>query len=575
MSRRPRTKRPQRSAAKPEAARAGLSGWKHTLILAVLACAATAAFFWQLLDETSFFSAIRGVEKASLSRGKSGARAADHPTWDDLYVDLRNRLSALPCARGHAAVAQLLRLVIEIDRGKKMPAEVLGQAQNAFNTDANNLISRLAYAYIADRAAMSDSSKSLTALQRFEAMSGIFDQSPPATTSTLYNEDFTSVWREILGRHIKRRDVAANLAVSLDHYQITDHYAALPIIQAFLATLTKDLLAVGRQPETVQCTTWITQTFSELAVSELDSGTGLLCADLIRRSLPEGDTSRGSLQRLRDDYRARTSQAIPDLTSPMRTPAPISGPLMVLIQKTLGAASLAAVSLGAGLVSICAMFAAVVALIVGKRDSFVPNATAKRQTVLKATIVAAIALLCVIAGMCRAGDLYSEQFVHVWILGFVALGAANAILLACLSGNVNSSFDPIVLFGAVLLGLTCTAFVPGKWAAPMYREIDMRFSFPILEVALIAVLILIGIVLNRQRLASVARSAAITWLILILFATTAIAESKFVDGDWTLMIYAARKDELSALLGSGWAKKYGVFDATEYDLPGKNEAKSP
>ena len=240
----------------------------------------------------------------------------DYPRtrWTDVERARDEALAAHPDRPAHFAIARLLELTAKVGQGRRDPLEAVEAAKTDAAQDPQNFVGRLAQAVIVDQRAIVGTGvgggpTAPMPLDRFERMRAVVEAIPRARHATLYNAAFTAKWREVLQRYIRRPDMAVSLAVTIPAYPVTEHYTTLPLIQRWVTDLAAELRAEGRSEAADICIGWLGDLLLGLIDAEPDSGTRLLCADLLADALGRESAAAQSLVKLRDDLHASAVRA--------------------------------------------------------------------------------------------------------------------------------------------------------------------------------------------------------------------------------------------------------------------------
>ncbi|QDV89800.1 hypothetical protein RAS2_08750 [Phycisphaerae bacterium RAS2] len=281
-------------------------GWKRNIFYAALAAIVSAVFIYQLTRPESLLGGMLGWELERIDdASREGAAAPPGSiTWAGLFAQLERKMPSLPDARPRAGTAQLIYAVDAVQRGKLSATDAVARLAPAEDAATFNLVARLAYAWLRDRAeANADPSPSPTAspsgnsppppstssasppsstpLARYDSISRILDVQPPATTATLYNDTLHDAWRDVLKTAIRRQDVIASCVRNYRHFDIREHYAALPTIHATFTALARELHTAGHLAQAETIRQWLDRAYMGLIDNERDYATRLLAAELL------------------------------------------------------------------------------------------------------------------------------------------------------------------------------------------------------------------------------------------------------------------------------------------------------
>jgi len=553
-------------------------GW--TILFAALALVVSAVFFAQLIRPDGFLAAITQADLARLERNRD---AGISPNRDTLLASLREELRRTPTTRRHEAVARLLTKLIDVQRGKADAASAALEADALLAEDADNLLSRVARAVIGDAQAATPEPNAETAttdalLTRFRALEQIVVGGQPTEASRLYNKEFDETWFAVLRNGVSRYDVAANLSKYIRHYEIREHYAALPVIQHRLTALAEKLDAAGHRDEARGVRRWLVQLFVGLMRSESDPGTRLLCADMLGRTLAGSEPQLAErMAALRDEYHSVSDAAPVDLTDPERSPAVNPARYRSMTNLFVLALFLAMIGIGAAAMFILSASAGFVSLLWGalarptRNDNEAP-AILKPMLARLVIAVAGFAVLLAALILCwplKNAAMYSEGWGY---RAMILACAAGAILVLLRSDLVTTVFTdatspekarqtrPLVVLFLTFLPVAMLV-IPPAWLEWAMRWIDLKAS----SVIVLGVLMVVMIAIAYRRVRSSARiittTAATTWLMAIMLAyTSLLVHESFA---W----HAYGTDELTMRLGADWQARFLTDIAKAYDIP--------
>lgn len=525
------------------------------IITTALASLASAVFLYQVMQPTSFLSAVRGVEISGISR----------ETWDEIYEQLRSRLREKPIARNHEAVAHLLNVLIQVERGSKSAADVLPGAQVALEADGNNLVSRLAYAVLADSQAGAADAKRLP-LERFEAMRQVMERQPPASTATLYNDEYTHVWHDVLKKYIHRADVAASAATSLDHFQIVDHYAALPMIQQRITSLAGELRANGNAAEAEACTRWIGRTMLRLIDSEKDAGTQLLAVQLLGRTVDSRSDISNQLRAMHDQFHHEAASALPDLSDFTRMPVVANTIFRKTLERFIEASSAFLVGMGGLLGCLCAGAIGTWQTL-RRHSAFLDGA-------LSVSIRKRAVLFCVLGLVISAGtgDILADGLFSTQCLLELAMTVAGIGAIAATFAVGRDSAQPtrallLRLLSFVPLGLLYLLVVSfSGWFSMRLRAVDIAVGGVILVFIVVLISIIFTMGVSRLGRRTLAFNAALVWLVNSALAVGFLQLHRAADSRYQDIISTAHFDEVAARLGPDWQDAYLKSARAAYDM---------
>ncbi len=559
MSRRDRRNKRSESPARPDTPPRdpGLPTVKGTILLTALALVASAVFFYQITRPTSFLSAIMQVEYSRLLPPEKGKLRADGgPTWETVYQQYQERLRKEPVTQRHFAVSDLLDAVVEVERGKRPAAEMVGKMQSRFAVDQDNAISRLAYATLVDAGAAGK-----PATERFDEWRRIVEQPSPAKVSALYNKEYDEVFANVLSGYIKRADVRANLVKYMDHFVITDHYAALPMIQARLAKLADELSAAGKTTEAETCRRWVVRACLGLMEYEWDAGTRLLCADLAARCLPAGEPLKASLTRLRADYHLSMAAPVVDLASLGRSFVTNPGAYREMMRYFFFSCAWAMVALGAATMLILSLLTA---LFRTSASGHHPDESDSNVLVALKMVFAAVVVG--VSAHIRVLDVFSESSAMVWVVCVFAIGALVPDLISSVARNNRRGENWVSTIRWPLIGLVVLyCILPAEKTAGAIRWLDLRGGAIMYVLAVLLPLLVLTLLQRRTAHVRVVQAAATTWLCFMILANAGVLIGWGTGISTIDDLARSRMDEFAYVLPGNWASEYRIPAASAYD----------
>lgn len=573
MSRRDRRNRRSESPARPDSPPRdpGLPTLKGTILLTALALVASAVFFWQITRPTSFLSAIMQVEYSRLLPPEKGKPRADGgPTWETVYQQYQERLRKEPVTQRHFAVSDLLDAVVEVERGRRPAAEAVGKMQSRLAVDQDNAISRLAYGALVDAGAMGKS-----AMERFDEWRRIVEQPGAAKVSALYNKEYDQIFLHVLSGYIQRSDVRANLVQYMDHFLITDHYAALPMIHARLAKLADELNAAGKSTEAETCRRWVVRACLGLMEYEPDAGTRLLCADLAGRCLPADSLASRRLLGMITRFRVESEAARPDLVSFSRSPNASPREYRRSMDSFVVACSIELIGIGAAL---AALAFGVISLFSSASTFVTPAAHSSQvglphspsRVVLSAVVV--VIPICAVASYLMLNHLESDGLCSE---NLAIIAAGCMLLLGALCAVIQSSrkrpmvrIADQVRFVVMLLPTAipiCLVSAMPELLTGGAQRLNSQLLLLILLFVIAVIWVSAAFLLVRPGAREVARQAACSWAVASVLAVIALQVHWVFDVGYSndKVVVHRRANELSARLGATSLQDYTI-DAVEY-----------
>jgi hypothetical protein len=539
---------PGKPTARPEAP--ARSGWIKQSLITALALVASAVFLAQVIRPAGMLAAMFQYEYGLLDPNRIG-QPADRATWETIYAELHSALAELPEAYGRDAVSILLRTLIKADR-EKLTAEDLARAKQAAETDADNLLSRVTYAVIVD-------SQSGTAdpAVRYKKMQEIIERAPQPKKATLYIGPFTRKWEEILRPHFKqRREMSARFAASMEHFEIDEHYQALPIIRKRLfelASLLPDIDKFHPQPNRYYCMIWLRRLLFGIMREEEDAGTRLLCADQMAQWNLFGMGADQSMRDLRREFHAHAVASPVDVLELWRTPA-TDGSAYRIALGTLGCAgALLACGIGAAVVMVLATLCGIIWR--SQTSSPISRAGFRSKALMIIRIAApTIAMALLMGWKLAANGPYSPTYelmlaaaciiVGVIVAAWAATPPSSAIRLGCVF---------ILFIASMLVALSS----PGS-IAWQCRRIDMVIPSALVIFALVACLIVIISIASPLDWRTLGRQATTAFAVNACAALIMLQIHEAADRRYQDSIIAHRLDEMPARLGDDWESRYLV-----------------
>jgi MFS family permease len=521
--------------------------------MAALAGLASAVFFAQVLDGQGMVAALAGVELARLQppeEGGSRRGGAGGPTWIDVYAGLRGALGTHPATRGHSTVGRLLRLVVDVERGREPAPGAAAQARGLLPGDGQNLVARLACGVVEDIAG----GAGRTASERFESLRERLERLPPADRSTLYNREYLRAWHDVLRAHLRRPDVAACAAVGLDHYEIVDHYAALPMMERRLAGLAEALRAEGRAAESQECRRWMARLCLGLMEADTSAGTRLLCADLLARA-GASPAAAEAARRLRQDFHERAGAAPPNLLDPQKRPAAdarwyrwASRGLAVSVVFWLAGLG------GLGMAILAAMAAAARLAVPSRRQR-----EARSVAALPAARAAAL-VLCLLSPMLVRGWQADEWVNESWAVlagvSTAAMGAVAAALVGRLGARERVASGRMLATMGVALVLALAGLLPRAAVAEFCRWVDAAGGRWMLWGGAPLGAVAMAVSASGLNWRVLGRCGVAVWLAGTIAGLGVFQAARVTDRRHQEQTVAGAFDEVTLRLGADWRERY-------------------
>lgn len=562
---------------------------KSIIFKTALAVFASAVVFAQILDGEGMLAAATRSAYWGLADSRDGlsrARRPDGLTLDDLHAARDAAIRSHRLTARHVALAKLLNLLLDAEEGGQDAAQALAAVRQQAAADPDNLVARLAHAVIADQAELEEARRNgrvPASRERFGAIRAILDAEPPAKTVSLYNAELAAAFRVVVERFVKRPDVAISLAAALPHYEIENHYAALPLIQERLADLSAELRAAGQSDAADQCVRWIAGLTLGLIRAEGDAGTRLLCADLLARSLDGQSAAARGLRRFADDFKAAAASSPIDVCDQSWGPALAVAPAAYkrAFYSLVFAAVLGLIAIGgAVLLAVSCLLAPVFSLArrgmsgmaAARGGHVVPlqadsgsmaarsrgHATRPIYVRLTAAALPSFAIASITVAYLNAYGVYSQIWAFVAGVCTTAFGA----LLAAAAAGLHEKADrkaarrrvAIVLLLA-LLGMTLTV-LPPSFVTRLCRRADLAVGTVWILLPGLSVLVLTAVFVSPARLRAFAAAASLVWCINMVTAFVVLQCHHRFDKRYQQAVVAARQDEIAARLGPNWQEEY-------------------
>jgi hypothetical protein len=544
--------------------------------LAALATIASAVLFAQIRNPEGMLAAASRSEYNALAEArKGGPQRSDGATLDDLLAARGTAFHSHPQAAAHSALARLLALLVEADAGRQDLGQAATDAQQDAAEDPDNLIARLAEATIADMAGTEQAdrgARALTAAERFDAIRAIVDAQTPARQATLYNGELTMAWYDVVKRFIKRPDVAITTAATLPHYEITDQYAALPMIQQRLASLADDLRKAGQTDSADRCIRWIARLSLGLIEADPDAGTRLLCADLLARSLDEQSPVARSLRKFQNDFTSAAAASPIDICDQAWSPTPAVVPTAYkwAFYSLVFASALGLVALGGAILFALSCFAAAAAAII-RRGKPMEDSLAKQRPIHIRLIGAALPPLVMASWLIAYLNGYG---IHSQLWGLIAgiCAVFTGALLAVALSNLYETSDRTtvrrrvaVVIALAVLGLLLAVFPPPV-VTRACRHIEFAVGLRYVLLPGLLGMMIAAIVVSPARFRAIVSTAALIWCLNACIALAALQIHHLADAHYQRAVVAAKLDEVPARLGADWKAKYIKPALDAYDI---------
>lgn len=544
-------------------------GWKRNILYAALAALVSAVFIYQLTRPHSLLGGILGWELEQIDDASREGIAAQPGavTWAGLFAQLERKKPSLPDARPRAGTAQLIAAVEAVQRGKISAADAAERLAPAEDAATFNLVARLAYAWIRDRATPPNSPDPIA---RFHALAAIVDAQPPATASTLYNDTLHDAWREVLKTTaIRRQDVIASCARNYRHFDIREHYAALPTIHATLTALARDLHTAGHLAQAETLRQWLDRAYLGLIDNERDYATRLLAAELLTDIRAEdfyaAAPNHHRPNNLREAFHRQAADCNADLVDLFKLPMikpDTSDPAYSLLAFALGAtATMAGVIVGLVIQLLAKLLQSRLASMMHHRDDDekhgpVSHASTRHPHILElwilpfflSTLLPGLALLSPFL----AGHAGSAEGFLIRLAALAGIGAIVTFVMAAWQHRINWK-SSLLVGAASLLPIAVLITLEPDWGFwPTLRSLDIGFgAAPIIGVVLL-LLIIACIVLIALPLRIGFAVGVRFWLMIAIVTHMGSLSQQMKDRQYQAAVTDDHYDEINARLGPDW-----------------------
>lgn len=526
---------------------AALPAWastRRTVIYAIVALILSAIFTYQITREDSMLGGIMGWELEKLNSEKPG-----QITWKDLGEEYRREAVQMPGYKEHEAVRQLLIVVDYVNRGRLDAGRVLDQAKIWAAEDSDNLVSRLALAYLTDRA---QGGAKTTSQQQFENAKKIIDGDKPAKQATLHQDAFNRKWNEVLKRHIKREDVAVSAA---RHVRVEEQrqIAALPVIGSWLVDMTRELRSSGHPEEAKFVAECFVDTFQNIADSESDSATGLLVASVLVSGLPANSPMRAHFEGVRKKFHESSDAAPIDPIDIYKCPT-VFDPFKFV---TLIVCPAAAASVGIGAL-ICVIFSIIGSKFFGtsvllNEDSFSSKSIQRATLFLLPIIVILPAALANDAGFLNRG-IISQSGLIISFMFWALYGALFPIgCAAYLLGKKRDGLRLTILFCIIVIAML--PLLPSRYWLTTIRALDLHGGSILYAAAILLLISLILFAWTSQSSRLIPYFAARVFLWSMIWAVVGLQIAKSAE-QFYLRQYHWRWNEVALRYGENWNTRH-------------------
>jgi len=531
------------------------------IILAALALMAGAAFFAQVLRPTSMVAAMIDSEWQAMLSPSGGPGGV---AWNDVRREFEARRDRHPKKLPHDAMATLLYLAEGAARGDAA-AQVEQRTRQTLSYVADNELARLVAAFVFDatRARAAD----LSAAQRYQQIRAVLEGDAPATHASLYNEDFRALWHDVLRDFFRRPDVAASLSTYAQQYPILSHSRVLPLVVERVARLADALADAGDLEAARYLRRSMARMLLDLIAAEPDTGTRMLCVDILADHLAPDPTVADTLRRLRTDHHAAAAQAPIDLSGAFiktRSLVPAAYHRATLF---LGW-SAAALILGGG-----AAFGAVIALLLhagGRGRAAVGGQSAadafRRRRALVFVFVGVLAGSAIAPMLFYQHGPFSPGWAVLLVLGMLMIGGLAAMVAFAVGAGRTAGPAALVRSTIGLSAALVFLMLPPYWLTWAWQAISTAF-FPLWALLPATALVVIAgtIVTPGHRLRQ-AQVGLVVAALAGIFSLVSYAVHERFDRRYQQAVVAAHADPMAARLGDDWAADYLGPLCETYDL---------
>ncbi len=575
----------------------------------MLALVAGTVFLAQLFDTGSMVSAITRVEEKRIfsppDDDAATGRVSRAPTWDNIRTAHNAALRSHSLVRRHEGLARLLFLLASVKRGEQDPLSAFAVARPLAEADPDNLVARLALAVIADMGAFHDPEAAPSPDERFARVREIVEGARPVREATLHNAEFSETWHGVVRGFVTRPDVAVSLAEAMPGYLIESQYEVLPIIRDRLVALAAALEEIGHKQAADQCDAWFARLSLGLIEADPDTGTRLLCAELLAETLdkgtPGGDGADG-LRRLIRDYRAVASAAPIDMAEqsfysrPAVDPDAYRGALFSLV----GACVFGLASAGGAVVFVVACLVAGCGAIVARGKDFhhqtvpgqqhhtvpgqrkrgrsdspstagitpggrpasqVGHGLSERRRPLYALLLVGLIPATVVATVVirwlASRGLHSEFWGYFAASCAVAVGALWVMALALwMTSSTARTRWRVVVCGLFAVAAMLAVLLPPPVVTRICRSFDLWGGVVWLLIPGVVLPVAAALVLCPARFRTIALAASLFWCSNSVVALTLLQFHGAADKRYQQSVLHGRRDEIAARLGADWQATY-------------------
>ena len=471
------------------------------------------------------------------------------------------------------AVNSLLGLVLSVQSEGADAALAAQDAVRHVAVDQDNLVSRLAYAVLADLQVATGQSPD--ALARFESMRENVDGKPEVRRAEIYVHTVFTAWQRALDGRFQRPDVAASLGWQSRVFMRGDlrigPWTALPVMADRILALRDELRRANLENEAARCEDWLASCAIGILKTESDAPTRLLAAELLATAAESDPKIRAGAVRFRTDYIATAERADVDFCIGGAVNARSIAPseYRAAVSWLTAAGSLAATGIGAAVTLVLTwLLMPIVALVRLRRGGEMnssPQTSASRAAWTAWTISSGVvALVAAVFTWRFARDQQgSESGLVLAALLLAGAGGAISVLAAALRSGDSRIGKAASIAAAAIFALALAMPISTQSHAARFLFMNLGSEWLLLPV--VVGIIATAAILCGASLRSIASGAIATWLIAMLLATVAYQIHGAADRRYQTAAVAGHADEIAARLGADWQTRYFADALARYD----------
>jgi hypothetical protein len=522
------------------------AGTRRSILYAALAVLVSVVFCAQLFRADSMLGGIMGWEVEKL---RNDNQTRGQKTWNDLGAEFRTEAAQIQGFSQHEAVSRLLLAVAYVHQGKIEVGRVMGNARTWAAEDKDNLVSRLALAYLMEKSQPVTGGPSQ---RRFENARKIVDGDKKAGIATMHRDAFNRKWYEIISREIRRADVGVSTAKHIPCEQMAES-VALPAITAWLNELSSALRR-GNMPENaLQCTAWVNESMLGIVESEPDAGARLLAVDLWAKSLNLESQQSAGLRRLRDNFHANADASALDMTDLYnKCPTTQKEFYSESLRNLVLAAKFECAAIGA---LVFVLFSAVGAGLMRLSNRNAEDHVEAFAPVAPVSIAAVLSFgLLVLTETSVIGRAVNSELGFVVTLFFWFFAGAFWSIAAAGSRQQKPIVVRLFLWTLVLAAIMAPAVL--KHEAGLIRTTDLHIRVAVVVGLSLLTLLSAAFVVCHLPASIQLQMSIRAWLLFSICALTALQLHGWYDRKHEKLVAAARWDEFPARLGDNWQTEY-------------------